>query len=154
MNKGIKQGIQLGACVLVLTVTACSEDGVDPSADEAVVSGEQAQQPQVSESNAIADGESQGQQVTDAVADLATRTGIAVNAIKVSEARAVNWGSSAIGCPQEGMSYTQAIIPGVQVLLEADGTIYHYHGRMGSKLFFCPDDRAQEPAYGPGKEFM
>lgn len=154
MNKDIKQSIQLGTCALMLSVMACSQDGVESSTDEAVVSGAQVPQVQVSDAKASADGESLGQQVSGAIADLAARSGIAADTITVSEARTVTWGSSAVGCPQEGMNYTQAIVPGVQVLLEADGTNYHYHGRLGGKLIFCPEDRAEEPAYGPGQEFM
>lgn len=154
MNKSIKQNIQAGTCMLVLTLTACSQNGTEPSADETAVTGDQGITMQVSDSKVLANGESLEQQVSGAIADLANRFGIATNVIKVSQARVVTWGSSAVGCPKEGMSYTQAIVPGIQVLLEADGTVYRYHGRTGSKLFLCPEDRAQEPAYGPGKEFM
>ena len=99
-------------------------------------------------------GESLTQQVSGAVADLAARTKIAADAIVVSEARVVKWGSGAIGCPKEGMNYTQAIVPGILVILEADGVLYRYHGRSEAELVYCPDERAEEPAYGPGKEFM
>ena len=117
-------------------------------------SAESPQQVQGSEMNNSSIGESLTQQVTGAVADLSTRTGIAEDVIVVSEARVVQWGSGAVGCPKEGMNYTQAIVPGVLVILQADGVFYRYHGRSDSKLSYCPPDRAQEPAYGPGKEFM
>lgn len=154
MNKCIKQSIRVGTCALVLSVMACSQDGVEPSAGEAAVSGDQVPQVQVSDTKASADGESLGQQVSGAIADLATRSGTAEGAISVRKARTVTWGSSAVGCPKEGMSYTQAIVPGVLVILEADGVLYRYHGRLEAKLVYCPDDRAKEPAYGLGQEFM
>ena len=94
------------------------------------------------------------QQVSGAVADLSARTGIAADTIVVSEARSVQWGSGAIGCPKEGMNYIQVIVPGVLVILEADGVFYRYHGRSEAELVYCPDERAEEPAYGQGEEFM
>ncbi len=154
MNKSIKYSIQVGTCALVLGVMACSQDGAEPSADETDVSDEQAPQMRMSDTNASAGSESLGQQVSGAIADLATRSGTPANAIAVSGARTVTWGSSAVGCPKEGMSYTQAIVPGVLVILKADGVLYRYHGRLRTKLVYCPDERAKEPAYGPGQEFM
>jgi hypothetical protein len=44
------------------------------------------------------------------------------------------------------------MVPGILVLLEADGKIYRYHGQTDKSLFYCPDDRAQAPAFGPGEE--
>jgi hypothetical protein len=119
----------------------------------AFTDGQVSQKP-LSDGKVMATGESPEQQVSGAIADLSNRTGIATEAINVSQARTVTWGSSAVGCAKDGMSYTQAIVPGGLVMLEADGTVYRYHGRKDSKLFYCPDDRAQEPAYGPGEEFM
>jgi len=154
MNKSIKHGIRVGTCVLILTVTACSQDSVDPLAVVKAEPGNQAPRAQVSDIKVSAGGETPGQQVSGAITDLATRIGIAADAITVNEARVVNWGSSAIGCPQEGMNYTQAIVPGVLVILEAGGVSYRYHGRSEAELIYCPDERAKEPAYGPGQEFM
>lgn len=86
-----------------------------------------------------------------ALDDLATRLGVAPDAIKTLQARSVNWGSSAVGCPREGMQYTQALVPGLLLLLEAKDTVYRYHGVMGQKLYYCPKDRAEAPAFGPGE---
>ncbi len=88
------------------------------------------------------------EQIKGALSDLASRTGITENDIKVREARSVQWSSGAIGCPKPGMNYTQAIVPGMLLLLEANGTVYHYHGKAGQSLFYCPAKRAQAPAQG------
>ena len=138
-------GTQLSLCALVLTCAACSQQDAEPPAIP---------QMQDKDMGASSIGESLTQQVSGAVADLSARTEIAADAIVVSEARVVQWGSGAVGCPRDGMNYTQAIVPGVLVILQADGVFYRYHGRSDSKLSYCPPDRAQEPAYGPGKEFM
>lgn len=94
------------------------------------------------------------QQIKMAIADLAIRVGVAAEDIIVREARSVQWSSGALGCPKPGMNYTQALVPGMRLLLETNGTVYYYHGRNGRDLFYCPAGRAQAPAYGPGLDVM
>jgi hypothetical protein len=154
MNKSIKQGIQMGVYALISTCMACSQHDSEAPADKTAVSAEPPQQIQESDMNNSSISGILTQQVSGAVADLSARTGIAADAIAVSEARVVQWGSGAIGCPKEGMNYTQAIVPGVLVILEAGGVLYRYHGRSEAELVYCPDERAEEPAYGPGQEFI
>jgi len=154
MNKSTKEGIRAGMYALVLTVTACSQGGVEPPADELAASRESSQQLSGNGTNTSADDRTMGQQISGAMADLAVRTGVEVDTITVKQARAVSWGSSAVGCPEKDKSYTQAIVPGLLLFLEADGTLYRYHGSTGSSLFYCPDERAEAPAYGPGQEIM
>ena len=88
------------------------------------------------------------EQIKGALSDLASRSGVTESDIKVRDARSVQWRSGAIGCPKPGMNYTQAIVPGMLLLLEANGTVYHYHGKAGQSLFYCPAKRAQAPAQG------
>lgn len=103
---------------------------------------------------AESDGLTIDQQIAGAVDDLAGRLGISADAVAVREARAVNWGSSAIGCPQPGLNYTQALVPGIRVLLQFEASVHRYHGRIGKSLFLCPEERAEAPAYGRGEEVM
>ncbi len=93
-------------------------------------------------------------QVAIAVTAVAERAGVAESEVTVKEARVVNWGTSAVGCPRDDMNYMQVIVPGVLVLLEVDGKVYRYHGEAKREPFYCPDDRAQAPAYGQGEQFM
>ena len=58
------------------------------------------------------------------VADLAER-GVTGTPELVS-AQSVTWNSGALGCPKPGMSYTQAIVDGMRVVVEVDGTTYDY----------------------------
>ncbi len=154
MTKHTKRNYKLGICALLVACAACSQEQAEPLADETAVAVEPSKQEQKSKMTTPSNGDNLTNQVSGAVADLSARTGITSSAIKVSEARIVQWGSSAVGCPKEGMNYTQAMVPGVLVILEADDVSYRYHGRSESALVYCPDERAQEPAYGPGKEFM
>ncbi|GAA5094067.1 hypothetical protein GCM10025760_24950 [Microbacterium yannicii] len=59
------------------------------------------------------------------VADLAAR-GVTGTPELVS-AHAVTWRNGALGCPQPGMSYTQALVDGMRVVVSVDGTAYDYH---------------------------
>jgi len=141
----LRHALQLGICSFVLAGSACSQDVAEPAEEKA--------SPAV-ENETASFGKELDQKVATAIADLAAQVGVAEDAITVREARIVNWGSSAVGCPREDMNYTQAIVPGVLLLLEVNGKIYRYHGGSRSELFHCPDDRAEAPAYGSGEEFM
>ncbi len=97
----------------------------------------------VEPNNGIGDGTSgEDQPVTldgpypAAVADLAQRLGIAEDDITVLEARAVTWGDGSLGCPEPGKIYTQALVSGWLIVLEANGTKYEYHAGSGDP-FLC-----------------
>ena len=69
--------------------------------------------------------------------DLATKLGIRVDDITISSAQAVTWPDSSLGCPQEGMAYTQVLTPGYLILLETGGKTYEYHASRDSFVIFC-----------------
>jgi hypothetical protein len=73
--------------------------------------------------------------VVAATEDLAGRLGIEPDAVTVVDARAVTWPDSSLGCPEPGMLYTQVLVDGTFVVLEAEGRRYEYHG--GDPLFLC-----------------
>ena len=80
-----------------------------------------------------------------ALADAARRAGLPRTQLSVIEAAAVTWSDGSLGCPEEGMSYTQALVPGFRVRIAADSAILDYHaGRSGGALL-CPSDRAMPP---------
>lgn len=78
--------------------------------------------------------------VQAAIADLAQRLDIAEGDITVLEVRDVQWPDGALGCPEEGKVYTQAVVDGSQVLLGADDRIYDYHAGSAGDPFLCPSD--------------
>lgn len=153
MNRKTKRWTHLGLYTLILISSACQNH--EPQEAAVVEVGDK--NPNVtgkSNMGGAPEELSMDQQIKDAIADLAGRTGVAVDAITVKEARAVQWSSGAMGCPKPGMNYTQALVPGIRLLLEAEGTIYYYHGGRQTSLFNCPAERAEAPAYGPGQEIM
>ncbi len=92
------------------------------------------------------------EQIAYSKQDLATRLGLAMDEIKVSGATPVSWRSGALGCPKPGMSYTDALVPGIWIVLRVDQTTYRYHGKSGGQPFYCPNDRAEPPVMGSGAD--
>ena len=77
--------------------------------------------------------------------DAATRSGLSPEAIKVLVAERVTWSDGSLGCPSPGMMYTQALVPGFRVMLDAGGQVLDYHAGASGHLFLCPAGRAVEP---------
>jgi hypothetical protein len=86
--------------------------------------------------------------------DLAARLNVDASDISEETVRVVNWRSGAAGCPNPDMSYTMVITPGVLFLLRVDDDLHRYHSGANGKPFYCPADRAEAPAMGPGEEVM
>ncbi len=61
-----------------------------------------------------------------ALVDAAERTGRSRADLKILSAEAVTWSDGSLGCPQPGMMYTQALVPGYRVRIEADGQVLDY----------------------------
>ena len=98
--------------------------------------------------------ESVDEQLIFAKEELASRLGDDAGKIELVSVRHVQWRSGAIGCPAHGMAYTMAIVPGVQILLRADGEVHRYHARDKQMPFYCPADRAEAAEFGQGEEAM
>ena len=87
-------------------------------------------------------------QVTrSALADAAQRTGLAPDVLKVLSAEAVTWSDGSLGCPQPGMMYTQALVPGYRVRIQAGGQVLDYHAGRSGKPEACPAELAREPVH-------
>ncbi len=74
-----------------------------------------------------------------ATADLAARLAIAPSAVRLVEAAFVTWNDSAMGCPQPGILYAQALQEGALVRIEAGGRTYPYHVGPDGVPFLCED---------------
>ena len=73
------------------------------------------------------------------VAEAAERAGVEPAEIQVVAAEAVTWNDGSIGCPEPGMMYTQALVPGYRVLLEAGGDELAFHATESGEFRFCAD---------------
>lgn len=72
-----------------------------------------------------------------AVRDLATRLGVPHDRASVVRVVAVTWRDGSLGCPRPGMLYSQALVDGLLIELEVDGTTYEYHSGRGRAPFLC-----------------
>jgi hypothetical protein len=75
-----------------------------------------------------------------AVTHLAAKLGIPESEVQVIEVRIVEWPDGSLGCPEEGKLYTQAVVEGVQVVLQAHERVFDYHAGSDGEPFLCPSD--------------
>ena len=78
------------------------------------------------------------------VADAASGAGVDASDVRVVTAEAVNWSDGSLGCPEPGMAYTQALVPGFRVVVDIDGEELHFHASESGEFAFCEDP--QPPA--------
>lgn len=81
-----------------------------------------------------------------AVADAARRTGIGAADLEVVSAERVTWLDGALGCPEPGLVYTQALVPGYRIRIKAGGEMLDYHAGTRGAPLLCPPGRAADPA--------
>ena len=89
--------------------------------------------------------------VEAALDDAARRTKIDRTKLKVLGAESVTWSDGSLGCPEPGKAYTQALVPGYRIRIQAGAEVLDYHaGRRGVPVL-CPAGRAIEPVRNGSK---
>jgi hypothetical protein len=89
------------------------------------------------------------QAITEAaVADAARRTGLPVDQLRVTSSEAVTWRDGSLGCPEPGMGYTEALVPGFRIRIAAGARELDYHAGARGALVLCPAGRAADPIPG------
>jgi len=76
-----------------------------------------------------------------ALEDAANRSTTARADIKVLSAEAVTWPDGSLGCPKPGMMYTQALVAGYRIVLQAGEQMLSYHAMSRGRPVFCPAAR-------------
>ena len=69
--------------------------------------------------------------------DAAQKLGVAPDALVVTKAEAVTWPDGSLGCPEPGMFYTQALIDGYWIVVEAGGQSLDYRVSGGGNFRTC-----------------
>lgn len=82
---------------------------------------------------------SDSREITIATADAAERAGVDVADVTFVTFEMVTWPDGSLGCPDPDMLYTQALVEGYRIVLEADGERLTYHGALGEDPFHCAD---------------
>ncbi|MGB7905237.1 MAG: hypothetical protein WCF43_11125 [Steroidobacteraceae bacterium] len=80
-----------------------------------------------------------------ALDDAANRSTTARADIKVTSAGPVTWPDGSLGCPKAGMMYTQALVAGYRIVLQAGDLVLNYHSAARGKPVFCPAGRVAPP---------
>ena len=124
----------LATLAALIVLAACTSGGGangssgEPSASSADSSGE----PGASGDAALPAS------ITDPiVADAAVRLGVDPSAVTIVEARAQTFPDGSLGCPEPGVMYTQALVDGYQVIVEANGTRLDYRGSAPGRFRIC-----------------
>ncbi len=74
-------------------------------------------------------------------ADLEQRSGVTRAAFTYLRAEAVIWSDGSLGCPQRGMEYTQAVVPGYWVIIRAGEAEYDYRVTESGSFVLCQPAR-------------
>lgn len=84
--------------------------------------------------------------IADAVlSDAASRTGMEKTALVVESAEPVTWPDGSLGCPEPGMMYTMALVPGYRIRVRAGEQVLDYHASDRGYFVLCPEGRSVEP---------
>jgi len=86
--------------------------------------------------------------VRAALDDAARRTGHDASTLKVVSSEAVDWPDGSLGCPEPGMAYTMALVPGYRIRIQAGDSVLDYHANRRGHLILCPPGRSGDPAPG------
>jgi hypothetical protein len=80
--------------------------------------------------------------ILDAIlADAAQRSGVEADDIAVTRAESVTWSDGSLDCPEPGMSYTQALVDGYHVVLDAGGEELDYRVTAAGSFVLCEGGR-------------
>jgi len=98
------------------------DDGADQPATDPPIAEETTVDPTASPSGTPAPRD-----VVRAVDDLAASLGVDADEVEVVSVEEVTWRDGSRGCAQPGMAYTQALIDGSRITLQAGDRTYEYH---------------------------
>jgi hypothetical protein len=82
------------------------------------------------------------------LADAAKETGMDRDALEVLSAEAVTWPDGSLGCPEPGVMYTQALVPGYRIRIRAGERTLNYHANRRGYFVLCPGNTVTPPADG------
>ena len=129
------RGLALIGIGIALLAAACGTDSTEPS--DSTTPSEATTSTTAPETTPVAPPSSDAYPIEAAIDDLSERLGVPAGAITLVSTESVEWNDGSLGCPQPGESYTQALVPGYRIVLEADDTTYVYHGADGRDPFLC-----------------
>jgi hypothetical protein len=76
---------------------------------------------------------------------------VARDQLVIVRAESVVWNDGSLGCPEPGMMYTQALVNGYWVVIEAAGRTYDFRVGRGGSFRLCPAGRGHPPSHDATK---
>ena len=64
----------------------------------------------------------------------------------IARAQSVVWSDGSLGCPEPGMMYTQMLVNGYWIVVEAAGKQYDFRVGSGGSFRLCPPGQGQPPS--------
>ncbi len=144
MERDIRNRWTVVACGTLLA--GCAAAGEPVQAVEPVVPGTPTEPAETAEAPITSAGLEAA--VEAAFADAATRTGLVRTSLRLASAAVVTWKDGSLGCPSPGGMYTQALVPGYRIVIDAGTKTLDYHVSARGRLLLCPEGRAVEPIRG------
>ncbi len=136
----------LVACIAVAGCASADPDPADPQPVMPVTPApEAAPSPPIAESPS---GPGLQRAIEAAMADAAKQSGLARSEVKLLSAGVVTWPDGSLGCPSPGATYTQALVPGYRIRIQAGERDLDYHASARGGLVLCPPGRSIEPLQG------
>jgi hypothetical protein len=88
------------------------------------------------------------QRILDSILnEMAPLTKVRCEQLVIEHAESVVWNDGSLGCPEPGMMYTQAVVKGYWVIIEAAGQKYDFRVGRGSSFRLCPPGQGQPPSH-------
>ncbi len=147
--------------VLLVSVSACASTGdgaaagssppgptASPGSATGGAGGTASVTPSMGSSASLPDDLRARPTVAAAIADLAQRQGVDPAQVVIAAWNPVTWNDGSLGCPQEGMGYTQVQVDGELLVLRVDTALFQYHARGGAPFAYCANPSARYRAGG------
>lgn len=128
---------KIALAVFTLTLAGCQPDEPSPDGGEADTADQEFTLP--TPGSGVPEAT-----LRAAVSDLAAHLELEASGVEVLDAKTVTWPNGALGCPEPGGMYTQALVDGYVIRLNAGGRVHYYHGRDGGDPFLCPPERREK----------
>lgn len=125
------------ALLIVLTLGACAGEAATSSSPDASPDPTPADETAEPSTPPVADISEAG--LASLVARAAEEAGVDIDEVRIVTAEEVTWSDGSLGCPEPGMAYTQALVPGFRVVLEIGGDELNFHAAQGGEFRFCDD---------------
>jgi hypothetical protein len=77
--------------------------------------------------------------------ETATLANVPSEKLTIIRAESVVWNDGSLGCPEPGMMYTQALVNGYWVVIDAGGRTYDFRVDAGGRFHLCPAGRGRPP---------